>query len=146
MEALSNCLSSLALFVAGSECFRLARKHSGGPQESSTKVIEGVPVLGFYSRENPVHGSWIVLFKGGAPVMLTSSDGVIPSVISMSLGGRGRDEADSAAIGAATAAGITIVVATGNARSDACRFSPAFAEKAITVGDTDGAVNCPAVL
>jgi len=65
-----------------------------------------------------------------------ASNGVKPSIISMSLGGRGADPAYTKAIGAATAAGITVVVAAGNSNSDACNFSPAFAADAITVGAT----------
>merc|ERR1719296_100480 len=65
-----------------------------------------------------------------------TTNGVKPSIISMSLGGRGADQSYTAAIGAATSAGITVVVAAGNSNSDACNFSPAFAEKAITVGAT----------
>jgi len=65
-----------------------------------------------------------------------TTNGVKPSIISMSLGGRGQDPSYTAAIGAATEAGITVVVASGNSNSDACNFSPAFAEKAITVGST----------
>lgn len=66
-------------------------------------------------------------------------NGVKPSVISMSLGGNGRDSAYTRAIGAASAAGITVVVAAGNSNSDACNFSPAFAQDAITVGATTNA-------
>jgi len=65
-----------------------------------------------------------------------TTNGIRPSIISMSLGGRGQDSAYNTAIGAATSAGITVVVAAGNSNTDACNFSPAFAEKAITVGAT----------
>jgi len=63
-------------------------------------------------------------------------NGVKPSIISMSLGGNGADQNYNKAIGAATAAGITVVVAAGNSNADACNFSPAFAADAITVGAT----------
>jgi len=63
-------------------------------------------------------------------------NGVKPSIISMSLGGSGADDNYNKAIGAATAAGITVVVAAGNSNSDSCYFSPAFAADAITVGAT----------
>merc|ERR1712238_472436 len=63
-------------------------------------------------------------------------NGVKPSIISMSLGGSGADPFYTKAIGAATAAGITVVVAAGNSNADACNFSPAFAADAITVGAT----------
>lgn len=60
-----------------------------------------------------------------------------PGVISMSLGGPGQDSGYNRAIDAAVDAGLTVVVAAGNSNTDACNFSPAFADKAITVGATD---------
>jgi len=74
-----------------------------------------------------------------AAIDWVSVNGVKPSIISMSLGGRGADPAYTKAIGAATAAGITVVVAAGNSNSDSCNFSPAFAADAITVGATTSA-------
>jgi len=74
-----------------------------------------------------------------AAIDWVTANGVKPSIISMSLGGRGADSNYNRVIGAATEAGITIVVASGNSNSDACNFSPAFAEKAITVGSTTSA-------
>lgn len=65
-----------------------------------------------------------------------TSNGERPAVISMSLGGNGVDTSYTRVIGAATDAGVTVVVAGGNSNADACKFSPAFAEKAITVGST----------
>jgi len=60
-----------------------------------------------------------------------------PAVISMSLGGSGVDQSYGRAVAAASDAGLTVVVASGNSNSDACGFSPAFAPRAITVGATD---------
>jgi len=62
--------------------------------------------------------------------------GARPAVISMSLGGNGADPGYTTVIDAAVEAGVTIVVAGGNSNGDACNFSPAFAENAITVGST----------
>ena len=56
-----------------------------------------------------------------------------PSTLSMSLGG-GRSSAENAAVAAAHAAGVSVVVAAGNDRSDACTKSPASAPEALTVG------------
>jgi serine protease len=65
-----------------------------------------------------------------------TASGATPAVISMSLGGSGADPLYTTSIGAATAKGITVVVAAGNSNSDSCNFSPAFAADAITVGAT----------
>jgi len=63
-------------------------------------------------------------------------NGVRPAVISMSLGGNGADPGYTTVIDAAVNAGVVVVVAAGNSNSDACNFSPAFADNAITVGST----------
>jgi len=62
-----------------------------------------------------------------------------PSLMSMSLGGAGVYHAMAQAVDAAMTGGVAVVVAAGNSNSDACRFSPAFAPNAITVGSTDRA-------
>jgi subtilisin family serine protease len=59
------------------------------------------------------------------------------AVINMSLGAPGVNEAINSAVERAVVAGITVVVAAGNSRRDACAFSPASAANAITVGATD---------
>merc|ERR1719476_230357 len=41
------------------------------------------------------------------------------------------------AVNLAVDAGVTVVVAAGNENKDACNFSPAFVESAITVGATN---------
>jgi subtilisin family serine protease len=60
-----------------------------------------------------------------------------PAVLSMSLGGSGTDRTYTRVIGQATNQGVVVVVAAGNSNADACFFSPAFVESAITVGATD---------
>merc|ERR1719416_64965 len=71
-----------------------------------------------------------------AAIDWVTANGARPAVISMSLGGRGADPAYTVSIGAATNAGVVVVVAAGNSNSDACNFSPAFAAAAITVGSS----------
>lgn len=56
-------------------------------------------------------------------------------VVNMSLGG-GRQDALDAAITSAVEAGVTVIVAAGNAAADACNYSPARTAEAITVGST----------
>jgi subtilisin family serine protease len=62
---------------------------------------------------------------------------VRPAVASMSLGGRGTQQAIVDAIDGVVNAGVTVVVAAGNENIDACEFAPAFVPSAITVGSTD---------
>lgn len=58
-----------------------------------------------------------------------------PAVMNMSLGG-GASSTITAAVDRAVADGIVVVVAAGNNNDDACRYSPASAPSAITVGST----------
>jgi subtilisin family serine protease len=60
---------------------------------------------------------------------------VKPAVANMSLGGSASTAIDDA-VRRSTAAGITHAVAAGNSNDDACRYSPARAPDAITVGAT----------
>jgi len=58
-----------------------------------------------------------------------------PSVANMSLGGT-LSSATNAAVDAAVTAGVVMVVAAGNDQNDACKYSPASAKSAISVGAT----------
>jgi len=60
-----------------------------------------------------------------------------PSIMSMSLGGRGHVTSVANAIDAATADGVVVVVAAGNENDDACNYSPAYVPNAITVGSSN---------
>src|SRR6185295_3002322 len=63
-------------------------------------------------------------------------NGSRPAVANMSLSGSSSSSVTSA-IQAATQAGITVVVAAGNAGADACSYSPASAPTALTVAATN---------
>jgi serine protease len=58
------------------------------------------------------------------------------SIANLSLGG-GFSQTQNDAVAAATAAGVTMVVAAGNDDSDACRYSPASEPSAVTVAASD---------
>jgi subtilisin family serine protease len=64
------------------------------------------------------------------------SKGKKPSTANLSLGGSFSSALNNA-ITLAVSAGITFVVAAGNDNYDACQYSPASADGAITVGATD---------
>jgi len=60
-----------------------------------------------------------------------------PAVISMSLQSPQRLPSQENAINIAVNKGITVVVAAGNANTDACGYSPAYVQSVITVGSTE---------
>ena len=59
-------------------------------------------------------------------------------MINLSLGGAPNTQLDDA-VAAATASGLTVIVAAGNNSADACSYSPARAPSAITIGATTSA-------
>ncbi len=75
---------------------------------------------------------WVAQQRSAAPTT--------PAVVNMSLSGGAAAALDSA-VQRTVAAGVTIVVAAGNATTDACTVSPARAPSAIAVAATDASDN-----
>jgi serine protease len=65
------------------------------------------------------------------------SNGVRPGVVNMSLVTEAFSPALDSAVNTVVGQGLTVVVAAGNASSDACRYSPAATPAAVTVAATN---------
>ncbi|XP_072049054.1 extracellular serine proteinase-like [Amphiura filiformis] len=78
-------------------------------------------------------GLWSWVIEG---IEFVANNHIDPAVVSMSLGGWKNDAVDEA-IQSLYAAGVIVAVAAGNSDYDACYFSPARAQKVVTVGATD---------
>jgi len=98
------------------------------------------------AHEAKLYAAQTLSDKGGgarswqyAAIDWVAEKGARPTVLSMSLGGSGADPGYTTTLRAATRAGVVVVVAAGNSNADACNFSPAFSEYAITVGATTSA-------
>ena len=96
------------------------------------------------SKEVTLHSLKVFAATGGTPrsVILNALDWILanhqaPAVVNMSLGGEGVSEAYRQMISKLVRSGIVVVVAAGNSTADACNFSPAFSEDAITVASSD---------
>jgi len=81
-------------------------------------------------------GQWSGIIAGVDYVITNSQEQKNPSVINLSLGG-GKMVSVNEAVDAAVVAGVNVAVAAGNSNDDACRYSPASAPLALTVGSTD---------
>jgi aqualysin 1 len=95
-------------------------------------VAKGARLIAVRVLDCAGHGSWSGVIAG---MDWVANNHVKPAVANMSLGGS-KSTSINDAVARMTAAGVTVVVAAGNERTDACRKSPASAPSAITVGAT----------
>ena len=96
-------------------------------------VAKDVKIVGVRVLDCKGSGSYSAIIAG---VDWVTRHAVKPAVANMSIGGPVSSALNSA-VARSIAAGITYAVAAGNDNKNACRFSPASAPNAITVGATD---------
>jgi len=129
---------SCALCNGDSNCAKDRQGHgthcAGTAAGASYGVAPAASIFAVKVLSDAGSGSWS--WSYGALAWLASI-GRRPAIASMSLGWRGKFKAIQDAVDAAVARGVTVVVAAGNKKSDACNFSPAHVPSAITVGSTD---------
>ncbi|ODQ77573.1 hypothetical protein BABINDRAFT_9919 [Babjeviella inositovora NRRL Y-12698] len=117
----------------GSHCAgTIGSKHYGVAKKASLVAVKVLRSNGSGSMSDVVKG---VEYAANAHLKAVKENkkGFKGSTANMSLGG-GKSPALDLAVNAAVKAGIHFSVAAGNDNADACNYSPAAAENAITVG------------
>ncbi|MEU4445340.1 S8 family serine peptidase [Actinosynnema sp. NPDC050801] len=100
-------------------------------------VAKGVKLVGVRVLNCQGSGQWSQIVGG---LDWVAQHAAKPAVANMSLGGSANTSVDNA-VKKTVAAGVTVVVASGNDNRDACNTSPARTPEAITANATDDADN-----
>eukprot|EP01113_Clastostelium_recurvatum_P010961 TRINITY_DN154_c0_g1_i7.p1 TRINITY_DN154_c0_g1~~TRINITY_DN154_c0_g1_i7.p1 ORF type:complete len:451 (-),score=114.68 TRINITY_DN154_c0_g1_i7:118-1395(-) len=108
---------------------------SAGTTYGVAKKASVIPVKVLSSSGS---GAWSGIISGVDWVATSYRNRRRPSVANMSLGGGATASLDTAVTNA-IAAGVSFVVAAGNDNANACNYSPARTQNAITVGSTTNA-------
>jgi subtilisin family serine protease len=100
---------------------------------TSYGVAKGVSIVAVRVLNCGGSGTWEQVISG---IDWVSANAIRPAVANMSLGG-GESLAVETAVRNSISAGVVYAIAAGNSNADACGFSPAGTDEAITVGATD---------
>ena len=98
-------------------------------------VAKGVDLVAVKVLDSGGSGSWSGVIDGMNWVATNHKFSKGPGTVNMSLGGSVNQSINDA-VNDLVDAGISVIVAAGNSDADACYYSPASAEKAITIGST----------
>ena len=110
----------------------IAGKQYGVAKKATVIAVKVLRSSGYGSMSDVVKG---VEFTAKNHMQKSASGKKVKSVANMSLGG-GKSPALDKAVAAAIKRGVLFAVAAGNDNKDACNYSPAAVEDAITVGAT----------
>lgn len=110
----------------------IASKHYGVAKKADIVAVKVLRSNGSGTMSDVVKGVEYAA-NAHAKAVKDNKKGFKGSTANMSLGG-GKSPALDLAVNAAVTAGIHFAVAAGNDNADACNYSPAAAEKAVTVG------------
>jgi cerevisin len=109
----------------------IAGRRFGVAKKANIHAVKVLGANGSGSMSNVVKGvEWVTTSHSGKK---GKAKGLKGSVANMSLGG-GKSITLESAINTAVDAGVHFAVSAGNDNADSCQYSPAAAEKAITVG------------
>ncbi|KAJ7181146.1 subtilisin-like serine protease [Mycena filopes] len=119
----------------------IASRKYGVAKRANVIAVKVVGADGYGSLSDIIAGITYVVAAAGAKAAAAQQEYAATgrtaykgSVINMSLGLNGVSRAGNQAVNGAVDQGIHVVVAAGNDNADACKYTPASAEKAITVG------------